>query len=94
MYIEAVTLTKLLSSTVDNSPLLCFHFWERVYYHQSETSLPSDSKEGLGNIVGISKHCGHILTYKVLTADAGHVIYRALLRPATTATPICVPVCL
>jgi hypothetical protein len=45
MTIDAVPLTKLLGSTVDISPLLCFHFWERVYYHQSETTFPSDSKE-------------------------------------------------
>jgi hypothetical protein len=79
MSIDAVPLTKLLGSTVDISPLLCFHFWGRVYYHQSETSFPSDSKEGLSNIVGISEQW-----YKVLTADTGHVIYRSLLRPATT----------
>jgi hypothetical protein len=47
-------------------------------------SFPYESKEGLGNIVGISEHCGHALTYKVLTADTGHVIYRSLLRPANT----------
>jgi hypothetical protein len=84
MTIDAVPLTKLLGSTVDIIPLLRFHFWPPVYYHQSETSFPSDSKEGLGNIVGISKHCGHALTYMVLTADTGHVIYRSLLRPDTT----------
>jgi hypothetical protein len=50
MTIDTVTLTKLLGSTVHISPLLCFHFWERVYYHQSETSFTSDSKEGLGNL--------------------------------------------
>jgi hypothetical protein len=73
MTIDAVPLTKLLGSTVDISPLLCFHFWEHVYYHHPETSFPSDSKEELGNIVGISEHSGHTLTYKVLTADTGHV---------------------
>jgi hypothetical protein len=73
-----------LGSTADISPLLRFHFWERVYYHQSETSFPSNSKEGLGNIVGISEHCGHALMYKILTEDIGHVIYRSLLRPITT----------
>jgi hypothetical protein len=64
--------------------LLRFHFWERVYYHQSETSFPSDFKEGLGHIIGISEHFGHALTYKVLTADTEHVIYRSLLKPVTT----------
>jgi hypothetical protein len=84
MTIDAVLLTKLLDSTVAISPLLRFHSWECVYYHQSETSFPSNSKEGLGNIVGISEHCGHALTYKVLTADTGHDIYCSLLRPVTT----------
>jgi hypothetical protein len=51
---------------------------------KSETSFPSESKEGLGNIVVISKHCGNALTYKVLTADTSQVIYRSLLRPANT----------
>jgi hypothetical protein len=94
MTIDAVPLTKLLGSTVDISPLLRFHFWERVYYHQSETSFPSNLKEGLGNKVGISEHCGHALTYKVLTADTGHVIYCSLLRPVTTGDPnLCQHVC-
>jgi hypothetical protein len=64
--------------------LLRFHFWKPVYYFKSETSFPSQSKEGLGNIVGISEHCGNALTYKILTADTGHIIYRSLLRSATT----------
>jgi hypothetical protein len=66
------------------SPLLRFHFWECVYYLKSETSFPSYSKEGLGNIVGVSEHCGYALTYKVLTANTGHIIYLFLLRPANT----------
>jgi hypothetical protein len=94
MTIDAVPLTKLLGSTIDISSLLCFYFWERVYYHQSETLFPSVSKEGLGNIGGISEHCGHALTYKVLTADTGHVIFRSLFGPLPLATPICVPACL
>jgi hypothetical protein len=57
---------------------------ERIYYLKSENSFPSDSQEGLGNIVGVSEHCGHALTYKVLTADTGHVIYHSLLCPANT----------
>jgi hypothetical protein len=51
---------------------------------KSETSFPSESKEGLGNIVGISEHCGNALTYKILTADTSQVINRSLLRPANT----------
>jgi hypothetical protein len=75
MSIDAVPLTKLLGSTVDISPLLCFHFWEGVYYHLRHPFLL---------IPSISEHCGHALTYKVLTADTGHVIYHSLLRPVTT----------
>jgi hypothetical protein len=82
--INDVPLIRLTGPTVDISPLLRFHFWETVYYFKSETSLPSESKEGLGNIVGIFEHCGHALTYKVLTADTGHVIYSSLLRPMNT----------
>jgi hypothetical protein len=78
---DVLPLTKLLGPR----PLLRFHFWERVYYHQSETSFPSDAKAGLGHIVSISEHCGHSLTYKLLTSDAGHVIYRSILRPVTPA---------
>jgi hypothetical protein len=82
---DAVPLTKLLGSTVDiTSPLLRFHFWKYVYYHQSGTSFPSYSKEGLGHIVGISEHCGHALTSKVLTDNNGHIIYRSLLLPVYT----------
>jgi acyl dehydratase len=49
----------------------------------AESSFPSESKEGLGHVVGISEHCGHALTYKVLTADSEVIIYWSLLRPAT-----------
>jgi hypothetical protein len=60
-----------------------FHFWQPVYFKLSESSFPSESKEALGNIVGISEHCGHALTYKVLSSDSDIIIYRSLLRPAT-----------
>jgi hypothetical protein len=93
MTIEAVLLAKLLGSTVDISPLLRFHFWECVYYHQSETSFPSDSKEGLGNIIGISEHCGHALTYKVLQPILDNFITALSYDPLPLATPICVPAC-
>jgi hypothetical protein len=44
-------------------------------------TFPSDSPEKKGNIVGIAEHCGHLLTYKVLTQDTLKVIYRSDLRP-------------
>jgi hypothetical protein len=82
--INAVPLARLHGTTIDISPLQRFHFWEFIYYLKSETSFPSDSKEGLGNVIGVSEHCGHALMYKILTADTGHVIYRSLLHPANT----------
>ena len=85
MTIKNVPLTLLTGTTVDISPLLRFYFWQPVYYKLSESSFPSESKEALGHIVGISEHCGHALTYKVLTSDTQHIIYRSLVRPATPA---------
>jgi hypothetical protein len=83
MNIKGVPLTHLSGSTTDISALLRFYFWQPVYYKCSEASFPSDSKEAFGHIVGISEHCGHALTYKILTSDKEHINYRSLLRPAT-----------
>jgi hypothetical protein len=91
MSINAVSLTKLLGSTVDISPLLRFHFWERDYYHQSEVSSPSDSKESFGHIVGISEHCGHAFTYLLLILDT---LFTTLCYvPVHLMTLMCVPAC-
>jgi hypothetical protein len=49
----------------------------------SESSFPSKSKEALGHIVGISEHCAHALTYKVLSSESDVIIYHSLLRPET-----------
>jgi hypothetical protein len=49
----------------------------------SEPAFPSESKEALGHVVGISEHCGHALTYKVLSSESDIIIYHFLLRPAT-----------
>ena len=87
MNIQGVPLTKLSGVTVDISPLLRFYFWQKVYYKHMESGFPSESKEGLGNIVGISEHCGHALTWKVLTSDTQSIIYRSLVRPVTSDDP-------
>jgi hypothetical protein len=34
-------------------------------------------------VVGISEHCGHALTYKVLSSESDDIIYCSLLHPAT-----------
>jgi hypothetical protein len=50
----------------------------------SESSIPSESKEALSHVVGISEHRGYSLTYKVLSSESDVIIYHSLLRPATT----------
>ena len=64
-----VPMNSLSGTTVDISPLLRFHFWQRVYYSVEEPSFPTDSREGIGHIVGISEHVGHRMTWKILTED-------------------------
>jgi hypothetical protein len=74
--LQAVPLTCLNGVTVVISVLFRFHFWQPVYFKLSESSFPSESKEALGHVVGISEHCGHALKSDV-------IIYHSLLRPAT-----------
>jgi hypothetical protein len=86
MYNETLTsvpLTCLQGETVDISAFLRFHFWQPVFYKLSESYFPSESKEALGHVVGVSEHCGHALTYKVISSESDVIIYRSLLRPAT-----------
>ena len=87
MNIKGVPLTRLTGSTVDISVLLRFYFWQEVYYKQADCSFPSDLPESIGRIFGISEHCGHALTYKILTSDTQHIIYRSLVCPATPDDP-------
>ena len=85
--INGIPLTHLTGVTVDISPLLRFHFWQKVYYKAVDTGFPSDSEESLGYIVGISEHCGPSLTWKILTADTQKVIFRSRVRPCSGADP-------
>lgn len=85
--IKGIPLTHLTGVTVDISPLLRFHFWQKVYFLKEESSFPSQSKEGIGYIVGISEHCGPAMTWKILTADTKKIIYRSQVRPATEMDP-------
>jgi hypothetical protein len=59
----------------DISPLLCFHFWEPVYYKFDNSDFPSDSHEKRGHFVGISESVGHAMTFKILTDDTLKVIH-------------------
>jgi hypothetical protein len=85
--IHGVPLQHLTGDTPDISVLLRFHFWQKVYYKKVDGHFPSDSVEDFGHIVGISDHCGHALTYKVLNPSTLKVIHRSLLRPANTLDP-------
>ena len=80
--IRNVPLTALTGVTVDISPLLRFHFWQPVYFRMDDddAGFPSDSKEVFGHIVGISEHCGHMMTWKVLSHDTKKVMNRSRVR--------------
>jgi hypothetical protein len=80
--LKGVPLHLLSGITADISPLLRFHFTHKVYYKSVDSGFPSDSVEIMGHIVGISEHCGHALTYKVLNAKTLKVVQHSLLRPA------------
>jgi hypothetical protein len=83
--LEAVPLNLLTGITVDISPLLRFHFWQKVYFKREESSFPSESKEAVGHIVGISEHCGHAMTWLILTEDTKKVLRRSQVHPYTEA---------
>ena len=78
--IKGVPLNNLTGSTVDISPLLRFHFWQKVYYKATEDAFPSESKEAVGHIVGISEHVGPMMTWKVLSSDTKKILYRSQIR--------------
>jgi hypothetical protein len=82
-----VPLNRLTGSTVDISVLLKFFFWQKVFYKRVDSSFPSESSEATGHIVGISEHCGHALTWIILTVDTQRLIYRSLVRPCTEEDP-------
>jgi hypothetical protein len=45
--------------------LVCFHFWEPVYYKLDENDFP----------FGIRESVGHAMTFKILTDDTLKVIH-------------------
>ena len=66
------------------SPLLCFSFWDPVYYKSDDSDFPSGNTEGHGRWVGIAENVGHAMTYKILTDDSKKVIYRLNVCSALT----------
>jgi hypothetical protein len=80
--IEDSFIRMSMGSTNDISPLLCFHFWEPVYYKLDDSDFPSDSREKHGHFVGISESVGHAMTFKILTDDTLKVIHQSNVRSA------------
>ena len=70
-------IEKLTGSTPDISSLLCFSFWEPVYYKLDDSDSSSKSTEKLGRFVGISENVGHALTFKILTDETKKIIHRS-----------------
>ena len=78
----SVPLQVLTGSMNDISPLLHFRWYEPVYYMVDDSHFPSDSRERRGYWVGVAKHVGHAMTYKILTEDTKKIIYRSNIRSA------------
>ena len=69
----------LLGSTPDISVLLCFVFYQPVYYRSFDAD---DDEELLGRFAGIAETVGHSMTFKIITNE-GKLISRSLVRSAT-----------
>eukprot|EP00934_Nitzschia_sp_Nitz4_P000191 Nitzschia sp. Nitz4//scaffold667_size1867//111//1830//NITZ4_009309-RA/size1867-snap-gene-0.2-mRNA-1//1//CDS//3329556305//191//frame0 len=75
-----IPLTIRYGETVDISPLLCFRFYEKVYYGDPLSKFP-DPREKPGYWLGPTESCGDALTYSVLTDDTQRVVVRSVVRP-------------
>jgi hypothetical protein len=80
--VDDIPIRMSTGSTNNISPLLCFHFWEPVYYKFDNSDFPSDSREKLGHFVGISESVGHAMTFKILMDNTLKVIHRSNVRLA------------
>ena len=73
--------------TPDISALLCFHFFQKVYYHERNESFPN-SKERIGWFVGVTENKGDALTFKILTDDQEFTLLdRSVVRPVDDDNP-------
>jgi hypothetical protein len=80
--IDYIPIHLSMGSTNDISPLLCFHFWEPVYYKLDNSDFLSDSREKCRHFVGISESVGLAMTFKILTDNTLKVIHRSNVRLA------------
>jgi len=75
-------ISKAFGIQTDISALLSFHWWQPVYY-AVDGDFPSESKEKLGQWVGVAENQGDALTYLVLTDDTQQVIARSSVCAAS-----------
>jgi hypothetical protein len=80
--VDDIPIRMSTGSTNNISPLLCFHFWEPVYYKSDDSDFPSDSREKHGHFVSISESVGHAMTFKILPDDTLKVIHQSNVRSA------------
>jgi hypothetical protein len=80
--VDNIPIYMSMGSANDISPLLCFHFWEPVYYKFDDSDFPSESREKCGHFVGISESVRHAMTFKILTDHTLKVIHRSNVRSA------------
>jgi hypothetical protein len=80
--VDDIPICMSMGSTHDISPLICFHFWEPVYYKLDNSDFLSNSREKCGHFVGISKSVGHAMTFKILTNDTLKAIHQSNVRSA------------
>jgi hypothetical protein len=80
--VDDIPIRMSTGSTNNISPLLCFYFWEPVYYKFDNSDFPSDSCEKRGHFISINNTVGHAMTFKILTDDTLKVIHRSNVRSA------------
>ena len=80
--IGAVPLQLATGSRPDISPFLRFHFNQPVYYRNVNPKL-GVSPERRGRWVGVSRHVGHELCYKILDDETHKIHHSSSVRPIT-----------
>jgi hypothetical protein len=62
--VHDIPICMSMGSTNDICPLLCFHFWEPVYYKFDNSDLQFYSREKRRHSVSISKSVRHAMTLR------------------------------
>ena len=70
----SVPLERLSGIIPDISPLIQFQWYDPVYYKQTNTDFPSDTRDKKGCFIGIDDNIGHGTTYKIITDHTHKII--------------------